>query len=152
MSSEYIVREKKFEKEVLEHLKKKYGKHTTSDPLGKRDVDIGILRPSVKVVPNRRYENYEVEIFVEVKGTQKPNGERFTSNQNKGSHLPVGLFQLMRRIQGENQRGMLFLPYHPDFVKSLNEAQVTLKKTELEIWFCNKNGRRRFWRWKGSNR
>jgi hypothetical protein len=162
MPSEYIIREKDFEPKVLIYLKKMYGNRVRLHPRGKLDVDVGVLKEGVKPASEGCKQPYEdFAILVEVKGTKKPPTDKnkklkkrsFKKGQNKGSHLPVGIFQLMRRIKENDQKGMLFLPYHPDFEESLNEAQLILKRTELEIWFCNKTGKGLFWwRWEGSNK
>jgi len=140
MRSPYIVREKRFEKEVLEHLQKQYGDRARSKPCGGRDVDIGVLKQSAKPVPLGFKQPYQdIEIFIEVKGTKKPDGRPFTQKQNK-SHLAVGLFQLMRRIRIQGQQGMLFLPYHQDFERFLTDARLTIKLTKLRIVFGYKGG------------
>lgn len=137
MRSDFIVHEKEFEKIVLGHLQQQYGDRARPHPCGGRDVDIGVLRQSIKPVVKQPYQ--DIEIFVEVKGTQKPDGRRFTQNQNK-SHLAVGLFQLMRRIRTQGQRGMLFLPYCQDFKELLDDAHLTIKQTGFEIIFCHEDG------------
>jgi len=127
------ISETEFEKKVLVYLQKRFPNQKVSEhPLGKLNVDIGVFK---KDSPN------DIEIFVEVKGTVKSSDPaKIFDNIQNHHHLAVGIFQLMRRIQHDWQKGELYLPDHPSFEKRLKEAKLTLKNSKLRVFLYKESG------------
>lgn len=134
--------EGKFEEDVFNKLKEEYGDRVVKRPLGKQNVDLGVVKSTS--VGKKTLLPEDIDIFVEVKGTMTLSGKHFTDSQHN-THLPVGIFQIMRRIVLPAQEGRLYLPYNRRLEKLLEDAKFMLTKTGIRIFFYSeKNG---FFEW-----